>query len=88
MQIIFENESKMAHIASLEQFFKWFSGEATMVADDKRIVDRANHWGYFDYNYVFDIMDAENINDISWRHLGLDISPVDSTIWIGKMFLY
>ncbi|VDK88905.1 unnamed protein product [Litomosoides sigmodontis] len=82
-KIIFENESKMAYISNLEQFFKWFSGEATMVADDERIVDRANHWGYFDYNYVFDIMDPENINDISWRHLGLDVSPVDSTIWIG-----
>ncbi|EJW83765.1 hypothetical protein WUBG_05321 [Wuchereria bancrofti] len=82
-KIIFENESKMAYISSLEQFFKWFSGEATMMANDQRIIDRGNHWGYFDYNYVFDIMNPENIADIDWRHLGLDADPVDSTIWIG-----
>ncbi|CAG9538190.1 unnamed protein product [Cercopithifilaria johnstoni] len=86
--IIFENESKMAYVSSLEQFFKWFSGEAIMKADDQEIVDRANHWGYFDYNYVFDIMDPENIDDINWQHLGLDISPVDSTIWIGTPGAY
>uniref|UniRef100_A0A0R3RKT1 JmjC domain-containing protein n=1 Tax=Elaeophora elaphi TaxID=1147741 RepID=A0A0R3RKT1_9BILA len=82
-KIIFENESKMAYISSLEQFFKWFSGEGIMMADDQRTVDRSNYWGYFDYNYVFDIMDPKNIDDISWRHLGLDVDPVDSTIWIG-----
>ncbi|KAL3984644.1 Cupin-like domain family protein [Acanthocheilonema viteae] len=82
-KIMFENESKVAYIPSLEQFFKWFIGEATMMADDQTMVDRTNYWGYFDYNYVFDIMDPENINDINWQHLGLDISPVDSTIWIG-----
>lgn len=88
MQIVFENESKMAYISSLEQFFKWFNGEATLIADDQRMVDRANHWGYFDYNYVFDIMEPGNIEDIDWRHLGLNISPVDSTIWIGKCIFY
>lgn len=88
IQIIFENESKMAYISSMEQFFKWFNGEATMIADDQGIVDRASHWGYFDYNYVFDVMDPKNIDDINWRHLGLDVNPVDSTIWIGIVFLY
>ncbi|EFO22270.2 jmjC domain-containing protein [Loa loa] len=82
-KIIFENESKMAYLSSLEQFFKWFNGEATLMTDDHKIVDRADHWGYFDYNYVFDIMDPENISDINWRHLGLDADPADSTIWIG-----
>ncbi|VIO97829.1 jmjC domain containing protein [Brugia malayi] len=87
-KIIFENESKMAYISSLEHFFKWFSGEATMMANDQRIIDRGNHWGYFDYNYVFDIMNPENIADIDWRHLGLDADPVDSTIWIGTPGAY
>ncbi|VDO26001.1 unnamed protein product [Onchocerca flexuosa] len=82
-KIIFENESKMAYVSSLEQFFQWFSGKATIMTGDQMIIDRANYWGYFDYNYVFDIMDPESINDINWRHLGLDIDPIDSTIWIG-----
>ncbi|KAM3717900.1 HSPB1-associated protein [Dirofilaria immitis] len=82
-KIIFENESKMAYISSLEQFFQWFSGKITMMADDQMKIDRANHWGYFDYNYVFDVMDPGSINDINWKHLGLDVDPVDSTIWIG-----
>uniref|UniRef100_A0A915PPS4 JmjC domain-containing protein n=1 Tax=Setaria digitata TaxID=48799 RepID=A0A915PPS4_9BILA len=87
-KILFENESKMAYISSLEQFFKWFAGEATIVADDYTNVDRMNHWGYFDYNYVFDIMDPKNIDDINWRNLGLDADPVDSTIWIGTPGAY
>lgn len=86
MQILFENESKMAYISSLEQFFKWFCGERTMLADDQTIVNKENHWGYFDYNYVFDVMGREDINDINWRQLGLDVDPVDSAIWIGIVF--
>ncbi|VDN19627.1 unnamed protein product [Gongylonema pulchrum] len=80
--ILFENQSKMAYISSLEQFFKWFAGEEKLLVDNN-LVDSTQCWGYFDYNDVFDIMDPEHISDISWASLGLPADPVDSAIWIG-----
>lgn len=87
-KILFENESKMAYISSLEQFFKWFAGETTITTDDCCAVDETHYWAYFDYNYVFDIMNPEDITDINWRSIGLDADPVDSTIWIGTPGAY
>lgn len=87
-KILFENESRRASIPSLSKFVEWHT-LGTPIKDGGGIEVKSNsNWGYFDYKYVFEVMREENLKDLDWNVFGVDVEPVDSTIWIGTPGAY
>uniref|UniRef100_A0A0M3K3D8 JmjC domain-containing protein n=1 Tax=Anisakis simplex TaxID=6269 RepID=A0A0M3K3D8_ANISI len=89
--VLFENESKYLSIKKLDDMLKWFIDDVPFCKDDDNAdsqIQRDTHWAYFDYKYVFEVMNPERINDIDWKVFGVNVNPVDSTIWIGTPGAY
>ncbi|VDM40814.1 unnamed protein product [Toxocara canis] len=87
-KILFENESRRASISKLADLVSWFTADVPLVADDGVEIRSDTHWAYFDYKYVFEVIKPERIVDIDWKVFGVDVNPVDSTIWIGTPGAY
>jgi hypothetical protein len=52
--------------------------------DDSFKIDRASHWGYVDYKYMFESVAEQRLADVDWRVFGIDADGTDSSIWIGN----
>uniref|UniRef100_A0A0M3I5K6 JmjC domain-containing protein n=1 Tax=Ascaris lumbricoides TaxID=6252 RepID=A0A0M3I5K6_ASCLU len=87
-KILFENESRRVSISDLSTMVKWFIGDLPLITNDGHVIRSDTYWAYFDYKYIFEVLQSQRISDINWRIFGVNVNPIDSTIWIGTPGAY
>lgn len=83
LKILFENESRRVSISDFSTMVKWFIGDLPLITNDGHVIRSDTYWAYFDYKYIFEVLQSQRISDINWRIFGVNVNPIDSTIWIG-----